>query len=370
MVTLGEVCEFKYGKSLPANQRDSGSRPVYGSNGIVGQHSQTLTDGPTIVIGRKGSFGEVNFSPTPCWPIDTTYYVDRTATNADLKWLSYRLSKLGLTELNKSAAVPGLNRDDAYRQRLLLPPLDEQRRIAAILDRADLQRTKQHAALDMVDGLEKSMFTHLFGTPSSNPMGWKKCPMSEVVFDIVSGQSPVCEARPAKGDEWAVLKLGAVSYGRFNDRENKAFLGNVRSIKRVEVRPGDFLLSRKNTKELVGATVVVGETPPRRLLPDLIFRIDLDHNKVVPEYLHGLLTNRSKRPQLVGLASGSASSMVNISQGRLLGLMIEVPPIELQLTFREHVRRVGAMRDQRENVSAHLDALFTSLQSRAFNGEL
>ena len=129
-VPLGEICEFKYGRSLPGPLRAAGDVPVYGSNGIVGAHNEAITTGPAIVIGRKGSFVEVAFSPSPCWPIDTTYYIDRTATKADLRWLAYRLSALGLTGLNRAAAIPGLNREDAYRQRLLLPSLPEQQRIA------------------------------------------------------------------------------------------------------------------------------------------------------------------------------------------------------------------------------------------------
>jgi type I restriction enzyme S subunit len=87
-ITLGDVCEFKYGKSLPETARAGGHVPVFGSNGEVGRHDEALTSGPTIVIGRKGSYGEVNYSAVACWPIDTTYYVDETATNADLRWLT------------------------------------------------------------------------------------------------------------------------------------------------------------------------------------------------------------------------------------------------------------------------------------------
>ena len=89
-VALGEICEFKYGKSLPDAIRAGGNVPVFGSNGVVGQHNESITVAPVIVVGRKGSLGEVNFSSVPCWPIDTTYYIDSTATGADLRWLAYR----------------------------------------------------------------------------------------------------------------------------------------------------------------------------------------------------------------------------------------------------------------------------------------
>ncbi|WP_081960870.1 restriction endonuclease subunit S [Nitrincola sp. A-D6] len=74
---LGSIIELKYGKSLPAKSRDGGEYPVYGSNGIVGSHSTPLIDHGGIIVGRKGSFGEVQISDVPFYPIDTTYYVDK-----------------------------------------------------------------------------------------------------------------------------------------------------------------------------------------------------------------------------------------------------------------------------------------------------
>lgn len=151
-VALGDICEFRYGKSLRAGDRDGAGFPVYGSNGVVGYHSNALTSGPTVIIGRKGSFGEVHLSDGPCWPIDTTYFIDAEATESDLSWLAYSMRQLGLTSLNRAAAVPGLNREDAYRKRLLLPPRDEQRRIARVLDAADDLRNKQR---EIVSGLDR-----------------------------------------------------------------------------------------------------------------------------------------------------------------------------------------------------------------------
>lgn len=91
MEALGTFCEFKYGRSLAAKNRKGGKFPVYGSNGIVGLHDAPLTSGPTIIIGRKGSAGALQYSEKPCFPIDTTYYIDDTCTEADLKWLFFML---------------------------------------------------------------------------------------------------------------------------------------------------------------------------------------------------------------------------------------------------------------------------------------
>ena len=149
-VALGDVCKFKYGKSLPATQRAGGTTPVFGSNGVVGHHDQAVTNGSTVVVGRKGSFGEVHFSPDACWPIDTTYFIDSTCTTTDLRWLYWMLPKLNLTSLNRAAAIPGLNREDAYARRLHLPSIEEQRRIAGVLDQADALRATRREALALL----------------------------------------------------------------------------------------------------------------------------------------------------------------------------------------------------------------------------
>ncbi|WP_051424526.1 restriction endonuclease subunit S [Pseudomonas sp. URMO17WK12:I4] len=134
LVEVGEICRFEYGKSLSERTRIPGKFFVYGSNGPVGSHATAFTQGKTIVIGRKGSIGEVHVSNDSCWPIDTTYFIDSTCTDCDLDWLAYNLKHLNLAELNKASGVPGLNRDDAYKQKVWLPETkNEQYQIAAYL---------------------------------------------------------------------------------------------------------------------------------------------------------------------------------------------------------------------------------------------
>ena len=136
---LKRTTQFIYGNSLSKENRVEGSIPVYGSNGIVGKHNEAITLSPCIVIGRKGSFGKVNFSEVPSFPIDTTYFVDKTATANHIRWLYYLLLSLRLDAFSKDSAVPGLSREDAYERRVVLPPLPEQQAIADFLDRKTAQ---------------------------------------------------------------------------------------------------------------------------------------------------------------------------------------------------------------------------------------
>jgi type I restriction enzyme S subunit len=131
---LGDVITFEYGKGLREDIRDqNGNIPVYGSNGIVGYHSVPLIEKPCIIVGRKGSAGQVHMSKVPSWPIDTTYFIT-PPENIDLYFLFYLLSTLKLVTLDKSTAIPGLNRNDAYALKIPLPRLPTQRRIVSILE--------------------------------------------------------------------------------------------------------------------------------------------------------------------------------------------------------------------------------------------
>ena len=131
--TVESFAPFSYGKGLPAYKRNSdGDIPVYGSNGIIGYHDAALTSGPTIIIGRKGTVGAVHYSSRPCWPIDTTFYVD--SRDPEIALYQYHvLRTLGLDEMNSDSAVPGLNRDRVHALKVKVPDLFEQRRIARIL---------------------------------------------------------------------------------------------------------------------------------------------------------------------------------------------------------------------------------------------
>lgn len=133
------VCTFTYGDSLANEGRIEGDIPVYGSNGIVGYHDKAITHRPCIIIGRKGSFGKVNYSEISCFPIDTTYFVDDRSAKCDLKWLNYVLPLLELDKFSNDTGVPGLNREEAHDKRIPIPDQALQRAIASFLDRKTAQ---------------------------------------------------------------------------------------------------------------------------------------------------------------------------------------------------------------------------------------
>ena len=134
---LKQVCRLAYGDALAAEVRKDGVVPVLGSNGRVGFHNAANTKAPCIVIGRKGSFGKVNYSERPVFAIDTTFFVDNRFSSAHIRWLFFLFGWLRLDEVTRDSAVPGLDREDAYQKLIVVPPFSEQAAIVRYLDHAD-----------------------------------------------------------------------------------------------------------------------------------------------------------------------------------------------------------------------------------------
>ena len=118
---LGEIIELAYGKALKAGNRKGGAVPVYGSNGQVGWHDEKLVSGPGIIVGRKGNPGTVTWSHDDFFPIDTAFYVVPENPDPALHFLYYALIDQDLPSIAADSAVPGLNRNLAYMNKLLVP---------------------------------------------------------------------------------------------------------------------------------------------------------------------------------------------------------------------------------------------------------
>ncbi len=367
-VRLGEVCEFRYGKSLPKPSRSGTGFRVFGSNGEVGQHHSALTDGTTIIVGRKGSFGEVAYSSDPCWPIDTTYYVDRSATKADLRWLYYRMKAMPLTQLNRAAAIPGLNREDAYAQRLLLPPIEEQRRIAAVLDAADALRAKRRQALAKLDTLTQAIFIDMFGDPAAKTLGWQLARVGDIASKIGSGATP--RGGTAVYQDSGVTLIRSMNvYDRRFERAGLAFIDQDQAalLDGVTVEPLDVLLN------ITGASVARVCLAPADLLPARVNQ----HVAIIrpmptimhPTFLMELLTSASMKLLLLR-GAGRGATREAITKRDIQDLEVMCPPLKDQTEFAHRCRESATTLSMSTDSAVLMDDLFASLQQRAFRGEL
>ena len=154
--TIASVCEFQYGKALKAENRKEGDFPVFGSNGIVGYHNDYIVEAPFIVVGRKGSAGKLTYSTVNGYPIDTTFFINKTANDVNLKYLYHIFQLIDFENLSKQMGVPGLNRDDVYSVKIPLPPLDVQKQIVAEIEGIERDETRN---IEQIGVLQSKIFS-------------------------------------------------------------------------------------------------------------------------------------------------------------------------------------------------------------------
>jgi len=217
----------------------------------------------------------------------------------------------------KSRGTSGKNRirpEKFLQITIPLPPLEEQRRIVGRIEAlaariAEAQRLRR-AAMAEAEGLMSQSRARLIGNqPTSD---WIS--LRSYVAQIENGWSPACESRQVEGDEWGVLKVGAVSFGVFDPTENKALPPSLLPQPQYEVMPGDFLMSRANTYDLVGACAIVEETPHHLMLSDKLFRfVFREPDALNLSYLNHVLKSPALREQIVRKASGILSPVSSVN---------------------------------------------------------
>ncbi|MEM7245919.1 MAG: restriction endonuclease subunit S [Acidobacteriota bacterium] len=291
--------------------------------------------------------------------VDRGYVVHWLATSDALRQMNAK----GVT-----GTITNLSLAQIKSLQLPLPPLAEQKRIAAILDAADALRAKRRESLVQLDALLQSTFLDMFGDPVTNPMGWDVGRLADVVERLDGGKNV---AQSETETEYRVLKVSAVTSGQYRPEESKYLPADFEVPESYLVRKGDLLISRANTAELIGATAYVWDTPQRIVLPDKIWKIVWkEEAEVEPLFVYQISHTAAFRRALSSRASGTSGSMKNIAKPKLLGLRIPLPPQGLQRRFAAIVESVERQKMSQRAHLAELDALFASLQQRAFRGEL
>jgi len=273
--------------------------------------------------------------------------------------------------LAAGATVKNLNIDLVKGVSVPVPPLPEQRRIAAILDQADALRAKRGEALAQLDSLTQSIFVEMFGDPVNNDRKWPEASVSDFVAGFETGKSLVAADEDDQTSEFRVLKISAVTSLEFKPEQSKALPLGYEPPASHFVRRGDLLFSRANTAELIGATALVDATPVKLVLPDKLWRFVWSKApRAAPRFVQHLFRQTKFRFEIAQRASGTSGSMKNISQEKVLSIRIGLPPLDLQQTFANRIQAVECLRTTHRAASAELDALFASLQHRAFAGQL
>lgn len=246
-----------------------------------------------------------------------------------------------------------------------VPPLDEQRRIAAILDKADAIRRKRREAIAMTEELLRSTFLEMFGDPVANPKGWRSVTLSKLTSgNIRNGLSP-----SSRGTyEGRVLTLSAIARGTSQPVHQKSAMFDADMPPDKCVCANDLLVCRGNGNlGLVDCGRFPDRDRPDTLFPDTVIGVPIDHTKVTKAYLEFTWNAAGVRRQLEKKAR-TTNGTHKVNQSVLRSIELQLPPMALQEQFSVFQERLGRTRTVMQ--ADDYENLFQSLVQRAFAGHL
>lgn len=283
----------------------------------------------------------------------------------DSRFLMYWLRWRPPSYLIRDSAYPSIRLEDVRDLRIPLPPLPEQRRIAAILDKADAVRRKRQQTLDLADQFLRSAFLDMFGDPVTNPKGWPVVRLANLIDGPVrNGLSPSKSGTHA-GE---VLTLAAITGDQFRAERRKTAFFDIKPPLEKMVDARDFLICRGNGNiDLVGRACFPAESIPGVLFPDTMIGFRINTDTVAKAYLHLAWETKAVRNQIV-TKSRTTSGIHKVNQQTLKTISLPLPPFEEQTRFEQLASKIHTTK--KNLTSTDTDALLGSLVQRAFRGDL
>lgn len=390
VVALGELAQWGSGGTPPRSRQECfGPGTPWLSiadlnDGLVRSAKEHLTDEGlrscaakvvqpgTVLIAMYGSIGKLGVAGVELCTSQAIAFASPNEGRLLARYLYHFLlwSRPGLTALGRGGTQMNIGQQDLKRMQIPLPPIEEQRRIAAILDHADSLGALSRAALHTATGVRASLLRALIDDPSA-----EKWPVVRVEDVAVQSKSSI-RTGPFGSQllHSEFVDHGVAVLGIDNAVANEFRWGAARfitpekyqSLQRYTVRAGDVIVTIMGT---CGRCAVVPDDIPLAINTKHLCCITLDQDKCLPEFLHAsILGQHVSREALDRWTKGAI--MDGLNMGYIKNMPMVLPPIALQREFVEELRAVSAERYALQQRAAHLDTLFASLQSRAFSGRL
>lgn len=267
------------------------------------------------------------------------------------------------------AKMPRMVMNDFWEFQVPLPPLPEQRRIAAILDQADALRAKRREALAQLDSLTQSIFIEMFGDPATNSKAWPRLTMNELTDDQ-GPQNGLYKPSTDYGTGTPILRIDAFYDGVVTKLDSlKRVRLSASELSLYGLRPEDIVINRVNSIEYLGKSALIPKLNEDTVFESNMMRFAVRRDVVEPRYVVQFLQTAFIKSQIMS-CSKNAVNQSSINQQDVKSFQVNVPPLLLQRTFVSRVRSVEALKTTYRSALVELDNLFASLQHRAFRGDL
>lgn len=324
----------------------------------------------TVLLSFKLSIGKVALAGVPLFTNEAIAALPiRDSQVIDTRYLMWALEHADLTAgSNRAAMGATLNKAKLTQIRIPILSLDEQRRVARLLDQADAIRTKRRQVLAHLDSLTQSIFHSMFGNPFTNPHGYEQHSLQSLSLKFSDGPfGSNLKTAHYRESGIPVVRLQNIGTGKYLDSD-KAFVSREHYAKltKHDCQPGDVLIATLGDPNL--RACVQPQTVPLALNKADCVQMRVNPELARPIYVSWLLNHPGTLLLAQSLVQGQTRA--RISMGRLRTLVVPVPPLGEQTRFAHRVGAIEKQMAKAQQSASAADELFTSLQSRAFKGEL
>ncbi len=370
-VALANFCRIIQGGRLGLSGYDfvpAGGYPAYGAGGLNGRLPVAEFNEPAVILSAIGARCGKCFHANGEWTsLANTQLIFPDPERADSRFLWHQLNNEGRWH-RSGTGQPFIKPSDVKSHLVVLPPLCAQRRIADILDRADAMRAARRTAIAAAESMTPALFMNLFGEPRSNPNAW---PVVELGTLISAGpQNGLYKPSGDYGSGTLILRIDGFYDG---------VVTGVTELKRVRLTDaeratyglaeGDVVVNRVNSRQYLGKSALIPILPEPVVFESNMMRLSMNRQMAEPTYVVQFLQTSFAKSQILGAAK-DAINQSSINQQDLKAIRLPLPPLDLQRQFTRRRRAVEKMLAAHRASLVETDALFASLQHRAFRGEL
>jgi len=403
---LGEVCKLKNGYAFKSDKYENVGVPVIRISDINGgivssqkavrvnpndEYDNYLVENNDILVAMSGAttgkFG-VYKSTEKAYQnqrVGKFKILDESILNNEFLYHQINSLKRQIEKDAYGGAQPNISSTKIEQMQIVVPTLTEQQAIVAKIEEllSELDNGKQQllTAQQQLKVYRQSLLKWAFEGKLTNnnvkdgelPEGWKVVKSGDVIDNINSGKSYRCNERPPNDSEVGIIKVSSVTWGHFDEMESKTCFSNDLFNEKYQIKEGDFLFSRANTLDFIGACVIVNSIGKNLMLSDKILRFTFT-KAILKEFALHYLRSKKGRTQIEFLSTGNQDSMRNIGQEKIKQIEIPLPPLKEQQQIVEELESKLTVCDKiEETISQSLlqaETLKQSILKKAFEGRL
>ena len=358
--TFAEVLEIKNGRNQKNVETPNGRYPIYGSGGIIGRADGFICNAGTVIIGRKGTINNPIFVNEPFWNVDTAFGLEANRDVLYPKYLFYFCKNFNFESLNTTVTIPSLTKNNLLKIKMPIPPLPEQQKIAAELDKIQSAIDNKKQQLALLDEAVKSEFVEMFGENPVESGKWKVERLEDACSSIVDcpHTTPKYEGELKN----PAIRTSEIKKGYITWDSMRYVSDNEYEERTARLRPenGDIVYGREGT---FGNAAILPKNY-KFCLGQRVMLLRPDYSKCVSEYL--LYTLISDFLYQQALDKNRLTTVAHVNVKDVKNFKVPIPPLELQNQFSTFVQQIDEAKSLAKQQIADLQELLDSKMQEDF----